>query len=545
MTSFLISTTSSSPQTLVNLETGVITPTGALYSTDTTVTGTGFVRLYVQGNLTSLENIAFNQLSGDLQATVTGQINAGSYGIFFLGSTAYVNNTGQIATYNGGVSVLASGLISFLNSGTIQSSFSFGTYLGTFDGAQISAGNSGTILGVNTGVAIQGNYSSATFLNSGTIIASSGVGFRGSDTALVGPITINNTGVIQGTTYGISSTGSSTYVTNSGTILGGVNLSEGNDIYEGALGRLSGGVFGNAGADELRGGDYAEYLNGGAGNDLLVGGNGDDTLDGELDNDRLTGGTGDDSLLGRGGNDTLYGGTGDDSLNGGTESDLLYGGANDDVLLGDAGNDILLGGAGADSFDGGAGTRDRAQYTDATGGVRADLQVTAFNTGFAAGDSYGGIEDLYGSFHADTLLGDTGGNFIGGDGGADLIDGRLGNDTLAGGLGNDTMTGGAGADVFVFNTAPAGNVDTITDFIVVDDTIQLSLAVFSGLAAGPLAGTAFSVGASATTAAHRILYNNANGQLLFDADGNGAGAAVHFATLTPGLAVTAADFLVV
>lgn len=49
----------------------------------------------------------------------------------------------------------------------------------------------------------------------------------------------------------------------------------------------------------------------------------------------------------------------------------------------------------------------------------------------------------------------------------------------------------------------------------------------------------------ATTAAQHILYDSANGWLSYDADGNGAGAASHFATLTMGLAMTNNDFLVV
>jgi serralysin len=107
------------------------------------------------------------------------------------------------------------------------------------------------------------------------------------------------------------------------------------------------------------------------------------------------------------------------------------------------------------------------------------------------------------------------------------------------------MEGGVGADSFVFDTTLAGGVDVIDDFSVVDDTILLENAIFTVLAAGGLAAAAFTTGAAATTAAHRILYNSANGQLLYDADGNGAGAAIHFATLDTGLAITAADFVVV
>ncbi|MGD9978957.1 MAG: calcium-binding protein, partial [Hyphomonadaceae bacterium] len=109
--------------------------------------------------------------------------------------------------------------------------------------------------------------------------------------------------------------------------------------------------------------------------------------------------------------------------------------------------------------------------------------------------------------------------------------------------GSDRLAGGAGADAFVFSTAlGAGNVDEITDFSVVDDTIQLDRSIFTAIGSGALDPDAFHIGSAAADAEDRIVYNSATGALYYDADGSGAGAAVLFATLSTGLALTQADF---
>jgi Ca2+-binding RTX toxin-like protein len=82
---------------------------------------------------------------------------------------------------------------------------------------------------------------------------------------------------------------------------------------------------------------------------------------------------------------------------------------------------------------------------------------------------------------------------------------------LNGGLGKDVLAGGAGTETFVFNTAlGAGNVDSITDFSVLDDTIHLDDAIFVGLSAGNLAASAFAANltSAATDALHRVIYEN-------------------------------------
>jgi serralysin len=136
-------------------------------------------------------------------------------------------------------------------------------------------------------------------------------------------------------------------------------------------------------------------------------------------------------------------------------------------------------------------------------------------------------------------------NVITGNSGVNTLYGLDGNDRLDGGLGADTLQGGLGADTYVFTSAiGGGNVDAVVGFNVADDTFLLNNAIFTGLSVGALDPGAFVIGSAAGDADDRIIYNSATGQLYFDADGSDAGAAILFATLAPGLALTSADFII-
>lgn len=226
----------------------------------------------------------------------------------------------------------------------------------------------------------------------------------------------------------------------------------------------------DGGNDSLTGDDNANSLTSGADSDTLNGGSGNDTLNGGLGGDMLDGGddtdfaaysdatTGVVADLQFSGNNTGYA-EGDiyvsienlmgthyaDSLSGDGAANLLDGVLGDDLLYGRDGDDTLIGGAGADLHDGGLGI-DRAQYSDATVGVLADLQIAANNTGIGAGDTYVSIENLSGSGLDDNLRGDAGANEIFGESGNDKIYGRNDADTLNGDNGDDTLFGGRGAD---------------------------------------------------------------------------------------------------
>lgn len=257
-------------------------------------------------------------------------------------------------------------------------------------------------------------------------------------------------------------------------------------------------------------------------------------------------------------------------IDGNNGNDTIYGNAQDNVIAGGVGYDILDGGNGSDTYlVTGTGSKFENYDTFRDTGTSGTDTIKAVGTGnvdigLARFNATSGIEVIDGTAVSGTvrLLGDTtsdsfdfsgvtfrGANIvIDGGSGNDTIKGSAGADIITGGVGNDVLTGGAGADSFLFNTSlnKSSNVDRITDFSVVDDTIRVDDAIFRN--AGPLgqlAAGAFVTGTRALDANDRFIYNAATGELLYDADGSGSGAATVFAKLGAGLALTHADFLVV
>ncbi len=119
----------------------------------------------------------------------------------------------------------------------------------------------------------------------------------------------------------------------------------------------------------------------------------------------------------------------------------------------------------------------------------------AFNTPFDGGDigegpgvtallgdtflEFGLIEGLE---ELPPVVGITIGEILVGGEGDDTLTGGAGDDQLFGGGGDDTLTGGAGADTFHYESIGDGD-DTILDFVIVDDTVDLD-ALFDALGAG-------------------------------------------------------------
>lgn len=281
---------------------------------------------------------------------------------------------------------------------------------------------------------------------------------------------------------------------------------------------------------------FDDVITGTTGNNVLDGGAGTDTVSFAsystavtvslaVTTAQATGGGGTDTILnfenikGGSANDTLTGSSGDNVLDGGNGSDTLAGGLGNDTYIVNVSTDVVTEAAGA-----------------GTDTIVSSLTYTLNET------TQINVENL--------TLGGTLGLNATGHSGANVITGNAGSNVLNGMLGNDTLTGGAGSDYFVFNTTlGSSNVDTITDFSVADDTMRLEntgTGLFNALTTtGTLASAAYWTGSAAHDADDRIIYDSATGDVWYDADGTGATAAVKFAVLSTGLAITNTDFAVI
>jgi Ca2+-binding RTX toxin-like protein len=184
-----------------------------------------------------------------------------------------------------------------------------------------------------------------------------------------------------------------------------------------------------------------------------------------------------------------------------------------------------------------------AVYDAVAQSTSGDLIVTG--TGF--GDTLNASSFTGDGSKGLTLNGGSGADVITGTAFDDVITGGNGNDVITAGAGSDTITGGAGSDTFVFNSI--SGADTIVDYTVADDSIQLSKAIFTGLGdIGALSSDEFVSGAGLTAAADetdRIVYDTTSGNLYYDADGSGGDAAVQIATFTGTPDLLSSEFAII
>lgn len=278
-------------------------------------------------------------------------------------------------------------------------------------------------------------------------------------------------------------------------------------------------------------------------------------------------------INGKAGNDIMYGGAGGDDLYGGTGADTMYGGdGTDNYYVGNVGDLVIdTGASGTDlininadplssldaesaslrifSMASNAWGVENLSYSGTAAGAQVWLegnelgnQIWFNNSASTAFIQGGGGGDFI------QILNSSGPNTLDGGAGTDSLIGGNFADILIGGMGDDSLEGGGGADLFVFDS-PAGvaGVDTVSDFSQTVDKLQLDSGVFTSLSE-PLQAGQFHSGAGVTTAADSddyLIFDTSNGNLYYDADGDGvAFTAIQFATITgvPALAIT--DFII-
>ncbi len=187
-----------------------------------------------------------------------------------------------------------------------------------------------------------------------------------------------------------------------------------------------------------------------------------------------------------------------------------------DLLYVDTFGDVVIEGAG------GGSDRVFAASSYALGaGVHVEILSTTNNAGTGAIN----------------LAGNALVNSIAGNNGANVLDG---------GGGSDTLNGLGGADTFRFTTAlGAGNVDTVVGYLVGrrQDRDRQRGVRRAGRRCARRRCVQHRRGRQPGRRQDHLQHGHR--ALLFDADGSGAGAAVQFAALSAGLAMTASEFVVI
>ena len=263
----------------------------------------------------------------------------------------------------------------------------------------------------------------------------------------------------------------------------------------------------------------------------------------------------DNVIIGNAQDNSLSGEAGDDTIEGGGGVDVLAGGSGDDLLLGnwtasppvpDLSADTMIGGSGNDTYAV-TNTADTVVESSNEGIDRVGAYMSyALGANVENLRLYGLAVDGTGNSLDNVIEGNGEDNWLHGAAGSDALHGAWGDDLLVGEAGSDTLTGGAGADTLRFEHLDEG-ADLIADFVSGTDRLALDNTGFGIAGTGTLAanGVSFVLGAAATGAGPAVIFNAVTHQVLWDADGAGAGGAQALATLVGVTTMSASDFRIV
>ncbi|MEQ1955775.1 calcium-binding protein [Mesorhizobium sp. CN2-181] len=551
---------------------GIITPSGidaADYTTsvdgitiDLSVTVSLTLPMHgINLQLTNASQGFGGDAQGDWIKDITNLIGSNTGGDNLSGTSGANTFNGQggndILNGNGGNDILLGGAgDDVLIGGSGADSLQGGA--GTSDTADYSGSASPVTVNLTSGTGSDGDAQGDTLTGIERLIGSAGndtlIGSAGDNTLIggAGADTLTGNGGTDTVDYSGSSAavninlvaGTGTGGDAQGDMLVGTTNAIGSAFGDVLTGIGTGTLEGRDGNDVLAG---ATTLDGGTGNDTLLGGAAAEILNGGADRDTVSYAASSAGVtvdLGLAGPQVSTGDASGDTLTG---IENLRGSIFADVLTGDAGDNILNDGGvgGSDTLTGGGGNDSYSVYNASAtiveiAGEGADRVSAGVNFVLASGVSAEYLNTT--SLQATYAVNLTGNEL------AQLVRGNDGANVLDGAGGNDVLWGMGGTDTFRFSSAlGAGNVDRIGDFTVGEDLIELDDSIFSALGLGTLDASAFKDNAIAPRDADdRIFYNSNTGSLFYDADGTGTDfAAVKFATLAPGLALTAADFVVI
>jgi Ca2+-binding RTX toxin-like protein len=366
------------------------------------------------------------------------------------------------------------------------------------------------------------------------------------------------------------------------TLVGTAGFGVGNGLANIIIGNaLNNSLLGLPGNDILNGGGGADTMQGGADNDTYIVDNLGDTatesagagidhvqssvnftLGPNVENLTLTGvvaatGTGNDlanfitgnnaanTLSGLGGIDTIRGGGGNDTVSGGDGNDRLDGGIGADAVHGGAGDDIVLVDNAGDTVAENAGEGFDHVISTVTFTLGANLEKLTLTGVALAGVGNAIANTIIGNDAANRLIGRGGEDTLLGEAGKDRLKGGKGDDILSGGLGRDKLAGSGGKDAFVFDMLlGGGNVDKIKGFKSKTDKIWLDTDVFAAIG-GRLGKGELEIGRKADDANDYVIFNEGNGKVFYDADGDGIGGQVLFARLGKNADLVRKDFAMI